>query len=121
MDEEETVQKMLCCSVERDPDYKFVDGKVESAQAFMTGPLVTSLEYKESALFCTGHVSTYVDSIFWGFLKQAKTPSLIRLKLLTPFGGSRLFNFLYRQFDQNLTTFKSFQSNSIYLANKQLL
>ena len=72
MDDSSTVQKMLCCSVDWHREHRCMIDTVDKAQAFTAGPLVTSLDHKVSALFCTGHVSTYVDSIFWGFLMKPR-------------------------------------------------
>jgi ankyrin repeat protein len=72
MDDTSTVQKMLCCAVKWNPDIRFEVATVERAQAFDVGPLATSLEHSVSALFCTGHVATFVDSIFWGFLRMPR-------------------------------------------------
>jgi ankyrin repeat protein len=69
MDDERNVQRILCASISKREDSVFVDDLVEQAQAFLRGPLETCISAKVTALFCTGHVSTYVDNIFWGFLR----------------------------------------------------
>jgi ankyrin repeat protein len=69
MDDARNVQRMLCSAVSKREDTVFVDELVEQAQAFLRGPLETCIRAKVTGLFKTGHVSTYVDNIFWGFLR----------------------------------------------------
>jgi ankyrin repeat protein len=78
MDDTITVQKMLCCAVHWSREKRFQNALVEKAQAFTKGPLITSLDYNVSALFCTGHVATFVDSIFWGFLRTPRQSPPVR-------------------------------------------
>jgi ankyrin repeat protein len=78
MDDTITVQKMLCCAVHWSRERRFQNALVEKAQAFTKGPLITSLDYNVSALFCTGHVATFVDSIFWGFLRTPRQSPAVR-------------------------------------------
>ena len=35
------------------------------------GPLRTAIDGKLTSLFCSGHISTYIDKIFWGFTRKS--------------------------------------------------
>jgi ankyrin repeat protein len=105
MDDERNVQRILCASISKREDHMFIDDLVEQAQAFLRGPLETCISAKVTALFCTGHVSTYVDNLFWGFLRTKHGKNTVKF-WFTPDSLLPFTRYFGREFE-NIRLFKS--------------
>lgn len=73
MHETDTIQAILCCDIneiETKRVYRYTDPIVEKAQAFSAGPLAISVENGLTTLLHCVNISTYVDDLYWGYLRK---------------------------------------------------
>jgi len=75
MDNPNTQQKFL-------KEHNYMPSLVRHAHAFRDGPLTKCIDNMVSKVFNSGHVNSFVDTLYWGFLRQSNSDTLTDRPLL---------------------------------------
>jgi ankyrin repeat protein len=90
MEEEQNIRDILCFAIKWEQRH-YRDELVEKAQTFRCGLLEVCVRNRIKAIFSSGHISAYVSTLFWGFLRKSD-----------PFVNTQPISGPYRRLSQTL-------------------
>jgi hypothetical protein len=106
MEEEQNIRDILCFAIKWEQKY-YRDELVEKAQTFRCGLLEACVRNRIKAIFSSGHISAYVATLFWGFLRKSD-PFCNTKSYSGPYRRiSRLFHFRYSPESENVRHLRS--------------